>query len=233
MSEHSATHGGDTGKQRQLMVRVMRKRVAGFDDVSSEALVERIAKLERALSDPAQQALHTSAQADLRACCRALEPDFAQTKVHHATSCWYVDRYEEGRFSGGARRRFVLVPVSSVPEDVSGCQFCESGRPAAVKLKVAGSSPDSGSALAPAPPVRGSVQLGCDVHVADDATGRSHQWRLVSPREADPANGRISAESPIGKALVGRLPGELIEIAVPKGIRRVKIIEVVPAAPTT
>jgi hypothetical protein len=38
--------------ERRLMVRVMRKHVSGFDGVSSDELLERIAKLEMLLSDP-------------------------------------------------------------------------------------------------------------------------------------------------------------------------------------
>jgi len=49
---------------------------------------------------------------------------------------------------------------------------------------------------------------------------------VVPPRDGDPTNGKISAASPIGKALVGRLPGDLIEITVPSRIRRLKIIDV-------
>jgi len=64
------------------------------------------------------------------------------------------------------------------------------------------------------------------VHVAEAATGQSHEWRVVPPRDGDPTNGKISAASPIGKALVGRLPGDLIEITVPSRIRRLKIIDV-------
>src|SRR5205823_5745542 len=99
-------------------------------------------------------------------CHRALKPDFGHTKVHHASNCWYVDRYEEGRFPGGAKRKFMLVPVMIVPDHVSGCQFCESGWPAAVKLKPT-RSPASGSASARIQPVPGSIQLGSVVHVAE------------------------------------------------------------------
>lgn len=210
---------------RRPMVRVMRKHVSGFDDVSSDELLERITKLEALLADPEHAALRTTAESQLRACRRALKPDFGHTKVHHATDCWYVDRYEEGRFPGGAKRKFVLVPAETVPDNVSGCQFCESGRPAAVKLKRAGSEASS-PAAAPTQPVPGSIQIGCMLHVIEDATGKTHRWHIVPPNEGDPSSGKISSASPIGKALVGRFPGDLIEITVPSGIRRLKIIDV-------
>lgn len=124
----TTTTTANTSYKRPQMVRVMRKHVSGFDDVSSDELLERIAKLETLLADRAHAGLRTAAEHQLRACRRALEPDFGHTKVHHATNCWYVDRYEEGRFPGGAKRKFVLVPAETVPDNVRGCQFCESGR---------------------------------------------------------------------------------------------------------
>lgn len=57
-------------------------------------------------------------------------------------------------------------------------------------------------------------------------TGESRRWRIVAPSEADPSTGKISSASPIGKALVGHLPGDLVQITVPSGIRRLKIINV-------
>lgn len=169
------------------MVRVVRKHVSGFDAVSSDELLERISKLETLVSDPIHAALRTAAEHQLRACRRALEPDFAHTKVHHATNGWYVDRYEEGRFPGGAKRKFMLVLADIVPDHVSGCQFCESGRPAAVKLNPAGSHA-SGSGSARTRPVPGSIELGSIVHVTEAATGQSHRWHLVPPHEGDPTN---------------------------------------------
>ena len=114
----------------------------------------------------------------------------ATTKVHHATNCWYVDRYEEGRFPGGAQRKFMLVPAETVPDHVSGCQFCESGRPAAVKLRPARSLA-SGSASAPTQPVPGSIQLGSIVHVAEPATGESHHWHIAPRMKAIRVTGRF------------------------------------------
>jgi transcription elongation factor GreA len=47
----------------------------------------------------------------------------------------------------------------------------------------------------------------------------------VAPNESDPSNGKISSASPIGRALVDRLPGDVIEVNVPRGIKRLKVIE--------
>jgi transcription elongation factor GreA len=48
-------------------------------------------------------------------------------------------------------------------------------------------------------------------------------YTIVSPREVDPARGRISSSSPLGKAIIGRSCGEVIEITVPAGTLRYRI----------
>ncbi len=47
--------------------------------------------------------------------------------------------------------------------------------------------------------------------------GKKVAYMLVGPVEADPLNGKISDESPIGKALLGKKAGESVEIDTPKG----------------
>jgi len=51
------------------------------------------------------------------------------------------------------------------------------------------------------------------------------EYHLVGPQEADPPGGRISYESPIGKALLGHHPGDTIEVVTPAGQIHLKIIE--------
>ncbi len=182
------------------------------------------------LRNPKGLALRPAAERELKACRRALEPDFANTKVHHASNCWYVDRYQEGRFPGGAKRRFVLVPADTVPANVRGCQYCESGRPAAVRLRQPkGPNPPShavrGSALRPEP-APGSVQLGSVVNVVDLASGEAHAWQIAVRTERDAVPETISPASPIGKALLEHVAGDVVAITVPRGIRNLKIVEV-------
>ena len=69
----------------------------------------------------------------------------------------------------------------------------------------------------------GSVRLGSTVTVEDEF-GRS-SYTIVGPAEADAASGKISLESPVGKALIGREPGEEVEVETPGGARRVRILE--------
>jgi transcription elongation factor GreA len=69
----------------------------------------------------------------------------------------------------------------------------------------------------------GSVRLGSTVTVQDEFGTSS--YTIVGPAEADAASGRISLESPVGKALIGREPGEEVEVETPGGSRRVRILE--------
>jgi transcription elongation factor GreA len=78
---------------------------------------------------------------------------------------------------------------------------------------------------APVPDDVGRVALGATVTIEDE-TGSQSTFRLVGSAEADPANGRISNVSPVGRALLGRTAGETIEIAAPRGAVRYRIVEV-------
>jgi len=54
------------------------------------------------------------------------------------------------------------------------------------------------------------------------------RYTIVPPREVDPAQGKISSVSPIGKALLGRSEGEIVEVAVPAGKLRYQIKRIEP-----
>lgn len=60
--------------------------------------------------------------------------------------------------------------------------------------------------------------FGRTAEITDDS-GRSHKWTLVGSTEADLAEGRLSAESPVGQALRNRKVGEDVKIGTPKGER--------------
>jgi transcription elongation factor GreA len=65
--------------------------------------------------------------------------------------------------------------------------------------------------------------VGDTILLSDMATGEELRYKIVDPREVDPLKGRISIASPLGKALVGRSSGEIIEITVPAGRLRYRI----------
>ena len=61
------------------------------------------------------------------------------------------------------------------------------------------------------------VGVGVKVHVKDQKTGGSRKFQLVGSAEANPAEDKLSHESPIGKALMGRKRGEVVNVDVPRG----------------
>ena len=70
-----------------------------------------------------------------------------------------------------------------------------------------------------------TVELGCTVTFKDEE-GVIESYAIVGTAEADPGAGKISHESPIGKALLGLRRGESVEIEIPAGIQRLTILEV-------
>ncbi len=70
------------------------------------------------------------------------------------------------------------------------------------------------------------VYLGATVRVLNKKTKKETTYTLVSPVEADMANGRISAQSPVGKALLGKEVGEIALAKIPAGDLELEILEV-------
>jgi transcription elongation factor GreA len=71
----------------------------------------------------------------------------------------------------------------------------------------------------------GLVGFGSSVLVRDEQ-GVEHTWRIVSSHDASPAEGRLSAESPVALALLGRGPGDRTSVSLPKGERVLTIVSV-------
>ena len=68
------------------------------------------------------------------------------------------------------------------------------------------------------------VEIGS--HVVVEAEGSKEQYVIVGSAEAAPAEGRISNESPVGKALIGHKKGDLVRASVPRGEVELKILAV-------
>jgi transcription elongation factor GreA len=64
------------------------------------------------------------------------------------------------------------------------------------------------------------VSVGATVHVKDQKTEKSVKYRIVGSSEANPAENKLSNESPVGKALIGRKRGEIVSVPVPRGPQR-------------
>ena len=67
------------------------------------------------------------------------------------------------------------------------------------------------------------VGIGSSVVLCDLDSGQELTYTLVGPRDVDAARGRISSASPIGKAILDKSSGQVIEIAVPAGKMRYRI----------
>ena len=64
------------------------------------------------------------------------------------------------------------------------------------------------------------VRVGSLVSVKDDKAGKALQYTIVGSTEADPSENRLSNESPVGKALVGRKKGDAVTVTLPSGKQR-------------
>ena len=71
----------------------------------------------------------------------------------------------------------------------------------------------------------GMVGLGSTV-VVQDQEGGENTWRIVSSHDAAPAEGRLSAESPVAVALLGHRPGDQVSVSLPRGKRTLTVVKV-------
>ncbi len=70
----------------------------------------------------------------------------------------------------------------------------------------------------------GRVVIGSAVEVEQD--GVSRHYKIVGAPEADAGSGKISNESPVGFALLGKAAGDVVDVVVPKGVIKVKVIKI-------
>jgi transcription elongation factor GreA len=72
---------------------------------------------------------------------------------------------------------------------------------------------------------RDAVGFGSRVHLEDQNTGDTVVYEIVTPEEVDPRNGKISVNSPIGKALLNKAAGDDITISLPTGVKEYAVTE--------
>ncbi len=70
------------------------------------------------------------------------------------------------------------------------------------------------------------VSMGDSIVLRDEVSGEELRYTIVSPREVDPIKGKISSNSPIGKAIIGRAQGETVEITAPVGKLRYQLVQI-------
>jgi transcription elongation factor GreA len=72
-----------------------------------------------------------------------------------------------------------------------------------------------------------SFAFGLTAEVVDEGSGKANVWTLVGSTEANLAEGRLSAESPIGKALMNTKVGASVKVETPRGTKAFKVIKLV------
>lgn len=70
------------------------------------------------------------------------------------------------------------------------------------------------------------VELGATVTIHDIEFDEDITYKIVGSIEADPDEGRLSDESPLGKSLMGKAEGEMIDVDAPAGVIQYKILKI-------
>jgi transcription elongation factor GreA len=68
-----------------------------------------------------------------------------------------------------------------------------------------------------------TFDFGRTAAVTDETTGQTHEWTIVGATEADLKAGKLSAESPVARALLGGAPGDVVSVETPRGERTYRI----------
>src|SRR3954468_20254714 len=112
-------------------------------------------------------------------------------------------------------REFGDISENSEYDDAKNEQAMLEARIATLEDKLRSASVINPSELSP-----DLVRVGSVVHVKDTGSGKSLTYTIVGSTEADPSANRLSNESPVGKALVGRKKGEAVKVTLPCGMQR-------------
>ena len=70
------------------------------------------------------------------------------------------------------------------------------------------------------------VSIGSRVKLKDMDANETVEYHIVGSAEANPAERKLSNESPVGKAILGRKKGETVEVAAPRGALKFKILDI-------
>ena len=72
----------------------------------------------------------------------------------------------------------------------------------------------------------GKVVFGATVELIDGDTEEELKYQIVGEDEADSKNGLISFNSPIARALMGKVEGDVVGVTTPKGMRELEVVKV-------
>jgi transcription elongation factor GreA len=78
----------------------------------------------------------------------------------------------------------------------------------------------------PAGPGGEEVHFGATVELTDGESGKTVTYQIVGSTEASLADGRLSVESPVARALIGRRAGDEVAVPTPRGERRFKVLAI-------
>ena len=70
------------------------------------------------------------------------------------------------------------------------------------------------------------VSVGSHVKLRDVEAKKTLEYHIVGSAEANPAQNKLSNESPVGKAIIGHKKGETVEVSTPRGSLKFKIMEI-------
>ena len=70
------------------------------------------------------------------------------------------------------------------------------------------------------------VSIGSHVRLKDMDANETIEYHIVGSAEANPAEHKLSNESPVGKAIMGKKKGEVVEVSAPRGSLKFKILEI-------
>jgi transcription elongation factor GreA len=112
-------------------------------------------------------------------------------------------------------REFGDISENSEYDDAKNEQAMLEARIATLEDKLRSASVINPSELSP-----DLVRVGSVVHVKDTGSGKSLTYTIVGSTEADPSANKLSNESPVGKALVGRKTGDTAKVTLPNGKTR-------------
>jgi len=71
-----------------------------------------------------------------------------------------------------------------------------------------------------------TVSVGSHVRLRDMQANKTFEYRIVGSAEANPAENKLSNESPVGKAIIGKKKGDVVEVVAPRGSLKFKIMEI-------
>ena len=74
--------------------------------------------------------------------------------------------------------------------------------------------------------LKDAVSVGSHVRLRDMQANKTFEYHIVGSAEANPAENKLSNESPVGKAIMGRKKGEVVEVTAPRGALNFKIMEI-------